>query len=114
MPDCKADATRAQEQAVGRALRRSPHVMRVFFVSKAVGLKRFKKKNPLLVKQLPAIANSLPDEWVVTVDSDRNEAKVGQAICAAHYRGVEACHPAPEMGGVQWGSPITDRIRRLR
>ena len=115
MPDCAANATVAQEEAVGRALRHSPHVVKAVYVSKAAGLKRFTKINPgLPTSQLPA--NPLPDEWVVTVDSDRNEAKVGKAICAAHYPGIERCAAGSsvgEIGGVIWGSPLADRIRHL-
>ena len=116
MPDCKTDATRAQEQAVGRALRRSEHVEKIVFVSKAAALEEFKKKNPLSFKQFPKLPeNPLPDEWVVTVDSDRNEAAVGKAICAARHPGVQPCATAGELGevgGVAWGSPLADRIRR--
>jgi cell division protein FtsX len=115
MPDCRSDATSAQEQAVGASLRRTPNVTKVAFVSKVEALKRIKKKKlipGLSLKQLPA--NPLPDEWVVTVNSARNEAKVGTAICAAHYAGVERCrNSGGERMGVTWGSPLLDRIRRL-
>ncbi len=118
MPDCKTDATRAQERAVGQALRHSEHVEKVVFVSKAAALAQFKKKNPLSFKQFPKLpANPLPDQWVITVDSDRNEATVGKAICAARHPGVQPCATAGQLGeegGVTWGSPLTDRIRRLR
>src|ERR1700745_1991593 len=40
---CSTDATRAQETAVGRQLRHSPHVSKVTFVSKAKGLALEKK-----------------------------------------------------------------------
>jgi cell division protein FtsX len=104
MPDCKADVTTAQESAIDGALRRSPHVVKVVYVSKSAAMQRFKKENPgLPTKQLPA--NPLPDEWVLTVDSDQNAAKVGKAICAAHYPGVEPCHSA-DRGGVQWMSTL--------
>jgi cell division protein FtsX len=116
MSDCKADATRTEERAVGSALRHNPHVVKVVFVSKAEALQRFKKMNPgFLAPQLPA--NPLPDAWVVTVDSEHNDAKVGKAICAARHPGVPPCATAAELGevgGVTWGSPLTDRIRRLR
>jgi cell division protein FtsX len=112
MPDCKADATRAQELAVGTALLQSPHVLKAVFVSKTAGLKRAKKQNPPLpYNQLSG--NPLPDEWVVTVDSDANNATVGKAICAAGYPGVERCRVPGELGGVQWDI-LTARIRRLR
>ena len=116
MPDCKSDATRAQEQTVGRMLRRIPNVTKVAFVSKSAGLQRFTKINPALVRGLHGLANPLPDEWVVTVSLDRYDAKVGRAICAAHLPGVQPCARGGQRGaagGVTWGSPITDRIRRL-
>ena len=105
MPDCKSDATPVQEQAVGRALRSVPNVTKVVFISKSAALEQLKKDNPDLVKGLgPELpANPLPDEWVVTVASDRDSETVGKAICAAHYAGVERCK-SPDRGGVQWGS----------
>jgi cell division protein FtsX len=116
MPECKSDASAAQEQAVGRMLRQIPNVEKIAFVSKAEALKRFKKMEPgIPVKYLPV--NPLPDEWVVTVTSDQDEETVGKTICAARYPGVEACATSSmlgDVGGVRWGSPITDRIRRLR
>jgi hypothetical protein len=115
MPDCKSDATAAQERAVGRILQRIPNVTKVVFVSKAEALKRVKKEMPAVpVTQLPA--NPLPDEWVVTVTSDQDRETVGKTICAARYPGVQPCATAGqlgEVGGVTWGSPITDEIRRL-
>lgn len=115
MPDCHADATHSEEMAVGSALRRRDHVVTLAYISKAEALRRFKKEDPLdLSVKLPA--NPLPDEWVVTVDSEGNEATVGKAICAAHYAGVQPCAAAGQLGqagGVAWGSPIADRIRRL-
>jgi cell division protein FtsX len=106
MPECKADATRAQEQAVGRALRNSPDVVKATYVSKATGLRQAKKQNPDL-PTVPLAVNPLPDKWVVTVMSDAQTAAVGQAICAAHYAGVERCPGASsselgDAGGVQW------------
>jgi len=117
MPDCSTNATPAQERAVGRMLRRIPNVTKTVFVSKAEALRRIKKTSPAIrTKSLPA--NPLPDKWVVTVDSDRNDAKVGKAICAAAYSGVQPCAAAGELGevgGVTWAGSIADRIlRRLR
>ena len=109
MPDCRADATRAEELAVGRALRNSPHVVKLVYVSKAEALQKFRKMNPTLpTRLLPA--NPLPAEWVVTVDSDDNTPTVGKAICAAHYAGVERCARPGEIGGVGW-NVVTRRLR---
>jgi cell division protein FtsX len=112
MPNCKTNATRAEELAAGRALRHSAHVVKAEYVSKAAALKELKRKSPDLVEQ-PLPANPLPDEWVVTVDSDANNATVGKAICAAGYPGVERCGLSGGMGGVQWDI-LTARLRRLR
>ena len=43
--DCAANPTKAQEQAVGRGLRQTPHVKRVTFVSKAQAWAAEKKDN---------------------------------------------------------------------
>jgi hypothetical protein len=91
-------ATRAQEQAVGTALRRLPNVVRVSFLSKkrAVGL----------MKQPGAGILNAADQWLVTTVSLSAEATVGRAICAAQYSGVEPCGTPPGFGSVQW-EPIT-------
>jgi cell division transport system permease protein len=114
MPDCNSDATPAQEQAVGRALRRSPHVAHVQFVSKAEGLAQEKKANPDLFT-VPLTDNPLPDKWVVTTTSGKYTPTLGKAVCAARYAGVEACPPAGsshfgDSGGAQWGSTVTKRV----
>src|SRR5215831_17027893 len=44
--ECSKDATNAQEQAVGAALRRDPAVEKVKYVSKEEGLKQWIKENP--------------------------------------------------------------------
>jgi hypothetical protein len=116
MTDCTSDATAAQEQAVGQELRRMPNVTKVAFVSKSVGLEQFKKENPGLMRALPTVVNPLPDEWLVTVASDRDRAKVGKQVCGARYPGVAPC-PKPgdsrygDIGGAVWKSIITSRIR---
>jgi cell division protein FtsX len=106
MPDCKTDATRAQERAVGQELRQSEYVEKAVFISKAAGLARFEKRNPLLVKHLPT--NPLPDEWVVTVTSDQYKEAVGKKVCAARYPGVERCSNSAlgQFGGVTWRSTL--------
>ena len=113
MPDCKSDATVAQEQAVGRALRRIPNVTKVVFVSKAAGLRRFKKQDPL-GPSVKLLANPLPDEWVVTVTSERDSETVGKAICAKRYPGVQPCATLDqrgEVGGVTWRSSLFGHLR---
>jgi cell division transport system permease protein len=117
MDDCKTDATRAQEQAVGRQLRRSPHVQQVTFVSKAEGLKKEEEQNPdLFLTPLPA--NPLPDKWVVTATAGRYTPTLGKQICAAGYPGVEPCPAAGskhfgDRGGATWSSGITKRVLTL-
>jgi cell division transport system permease protein len=114
MPDCAANASPAQEQAVGRALKRSAHVASVQYVSKAEGLKQEKKANPdLFTVQLTS--NPLPDKYVVTTTAGKYTPTLGKAICSAHYAGVEACPSSGsghfgDAGGVQWGSTVTKRV----
>ena len=113
MRDCKADATKAEELAIGRRLRRTPHVVKVVYTSKAAGLARLKRSNPLFKHLFPLFVNPLPDKWVVTVDSEENTKTVGEAICAARYPGVEPCQR--ESGGVHWGGVHWGtRLPRLR
>jgi hypothetical protein len=87
-------ATQAQEKALGPKLRHLPNVIRVWFVSKEHA-RRIKKWNP-------GLANA--DQWVVTTASLSVQAAVGEAICGAHYPGVEPCGAAPGTGGVQWSA----------
>jgi cell division protein FtsX len=110
MPDCKANATPAEESAVGLVLRHGTHVVKLVYISKSTALKQFKKSNPgFRFGQLPV--NPLPDKWVVTVDSEEDAAKVGEAICAAHYPGVEPCGRGHGgVGGVQWRNPLLARL----
>jgi cell division transport system permease protein len=114
MPECSKDATPAQEQAVGAALRGDPRVKQggVVFVSKEKGLALEMKQNPDLFKvNLPS--NPLPDQWVVTTLAPDDTPLVGKRICAAHYPGVEPCAAAGqkgEVGGVTWASSITKRV----
>lgn len=110
MPDCKADATRGEESAVGRVLRHGTHVIKLAYVSKSAALEQFKKSNPgFRFRQLPV--NPLPDKWVVTVDSEEDAANVGEAICAAHYPGVEPCGRGHgEVGGVHWRNALLPRL----
>jgi cell division transport system permease protein len=117
MGDCSKDATSAQEQAVGRALRKSPHVRHVTFVSKAEGLAQEKKQNPdLFTVSLPS--NPLPDKWVVTTTAGRYTPVLGREVCSAHYPGVEPCPAAGaahfgDTGGATWSSGITKRVLTL-
>jgi cell division transport system permease protein len=115
MPECAANATHAQEVAVGAALNRDPHVRRVKFVSKAEGLRQFEKENPKEFAGALGLlsANPLPDEWVVSTYAASDTPLVGKQICQAHYAGVEPCATAGqlgEVGGVTWASSITKRV----
>jgi uncharacterized membrane protein len=95
MPDCSANATKAQEQSLGPTLRQLPQVERVWFVSKRHAL-RIEKWSPGLAKA---------DQWVVTTTSVADQSAVGKAICAAHYPGVESCRRGATHGGVRWDTP---------
>lgn len=109
MPECKRDATVAQEAAVGRMLRRIPDVTKVVFIPKKEALWRTHLLNPTIpVSQLPT--NPLPDEWVVTLTSEEDNAKVGKAICASRYAGVQPCRGLPGSSGATWDT-LTPRIR---
>jgi cell division transport system permease protein len=116
MTDCKADATAAQEQAVGRALRHDPHVERVTFVTKAEGLKQFKKDNGDFGSAYSLLPqNPLPDKWIVTPKKAKYTPTIGKQICLARYSGVEPCPPAGSgdvgnSGGVHWQSNVTKRV----
>jgi cell division transport system permease protein len=118
MVDCKANATQAQELAVGRALRNDPHVQRVVYVSKAQGLAAEEKSNntafpPGAYKLLTG--NPLPDKWVITPTQGKFTPAIGKQICSAHYAGVEPCATAAtgglgNAGGVHWESNVTKRV----
>jgi hypothetical protein len=110
MPSCHADATRAQENLVGSAVRRLPHVKKLVFVSKHAALERMKHDEPQIFKH-SLLTNPLPDEWVITTTSPSEADAVGKAMCAARYPGVEPC-PSPGSsrfgieGGVRWRSAL--------
>jgi cell division transport system permease protein len=121
MPECAKDATDAQIQAVGAALRSDPNVKKVVFVSKEQGLADWKKNNPSEFAGAYGLlpANPLPDEWVVTTSAASDTPIVGKRICQAHYPGVEPCAMSTpssssgqlgEVGGVTWASSITKRV----
>ncbi len=111
MPDCKANATRAEEQAVMRALRRNPEVTSVTFVSKSTAARRLGRQFRKLFKRLPA--NPLPDTLSVTVRSEAEAATLGPAACGAHYAGVQPCSSSGtgDSGGVQWMSNLGVPLR---
>ncbi len=118
MPDCTKNVTPAQKAAIGKALRQDPDVKHVVFVSKAQGLKNYKKDNPGVFPQgtyqlLPG--NPLPDTWVVTPKQGKFTPLIGKRICHAHYAGVEPCATAEtgglgNAGGVHWESNVTKRV----
>ena len=121
MPECSKDATKAQEHAVGAALRRDPNVKQVVFVSKKKALKQFKHDNPTEFANAYGLlpGNPLPDQWVVTTSAASDTPLVGKQICRAHYAGVEPCAtdgPSSgvgqlgEVGGVTWANSITKRV----
>jgi cell division transport system permease protein len=120
MVDCKTDATHAQELAVGRALRKDPHVQPhgVVYVSKEQGLKQEEKSNS---SEFPRgtfqviTGNPLPDKYVVTPTQGKYTPIVGKLICSQHYAGVEPCATAKtgglgNAGGVHWQSNVTKRV----
>jgi cell division transport system permease protein len=115
MADCSHDATRAQELAVGRALRHDPHVKQVVYVSKAQALADYKKNNPSEFPYHLLPGNPLPDKWVVTPTQAKYTPVIGKLICRAHYSSVEPCATAKtgglgNAGGVHWQSNITKRV----
>ncbi len=117
MSNCSKDATPAEEQVVGDALRREPNVKKVMFVSKAQALAIEKKQYPELFK-VPLLANPFPDEWVVTMKSPTYTPVVGKSICRARYPGVEPCPKAGSSnygntGGAVWGSSVTEHVLSL-
>jgi cell division transport system permease protein len=101
---CTKGATTAQENAVAVQLRHDAHVKSVTFVSKAEAAKQMQKQYPELYKG-SALANPLPDSWVVTPTQARYTPILGHEICRAQYDGVEPCP-----SGVHWGSNVTHRI----
>jgi cell division transport system permease protein len=118
MADCSADASRAQEVAVGNSLRHDPHVKQVVYVSKAKAWAAEKKNNsggfPRGTYSL-VTANPLPDKWVVTPTQGKFTPVIGKEICRAHYAGVEPCATATtgglgNAGGVHWQSNVTKRV----
>jgi cell division transport system permease protein len=117
MPDCKADVTLAQRNAVGSALRKDPHVQQVTFVSKQEGLAEYKKEHPGDFAGAYALlpGNPLPDKWVVTPTQGKYTAVIGKQICHSHLAGVEPCATATtgglgNAGGVHWQSNVTKRV----
>jgi cell division transport system permease protein len=115
MPDCTADATRAQELAVGRALRSDPHVKQVAYVPKAQGLADYKKSHPTEFPYRLLPGNPLPDKWIVTPTQGKYTPVVGKLICRSHYAGVEPCATSKtgglgNAGGVTWQSNVTKRV----
>jgi len=118
MADCSNDATKAQELAVGRALRHDPHVKQVTFVSKEQAWAQEKKNNsggfPPGTYGL-VVGNPLPDKWIVTPTQAKYTPVIGKLICHAHYSSVEPCATAKtgglgNAGGVHWQSNITKRV----
>jgi cell division transport system permease protein len=119
MADCSANATTAQEQAVGRELRHSPYVSQVTFVSKAEGLAQSKKDRSSEFGGAEAFtllpANPLPDKWIVTPRQAKYTPLIGKQICLAHYPGIEPCPPLHSKalgnaGGVHWESSVTQHV----
>ena len=116
MPDCSADATQAQEQAVKTELLRNPHVKQVIFVSKEEALAQVKRDFPdMFVGGGILPSNPEPDSWDVIPAEPKYTPELGKAICAAHFAGVEKCPRAGtrhfgDAGGVHWGRTPTNRI----
>jgi cell division transport system permease protein len=114
MPECAQDATKAQIQAVGAALRSDRDVKLLVFKTKAQNLAQVKKDNPELAGAYSLLPeNPLPDTWVVTTAAAKDTPLVGKRICNAHYPGVESCATGKQLGeagGVTWASSITKRV----
>ncbi len=114
MPECAQDATKAQIQAVGAALRSDGAVKHLVFKTKAENLEQVKKDNPELAGAYSLLPeNPLPDTWVVTTAAAKDTPIVGKRICNAHYPGVESCATGKQLGeagGVTWASSITKRV----
>src|SRR5206468_8790526 len=115
MPGCPADATKAQEVAVGNSLRHDPRVQQVEFIPKAKGLADYKKSHPGEFPYHLLPGNPLPDKWIVTPKQGKFTPVVGKSICNAHYAGVEPCATATtgglgDAGGVTWQSNVTKRV----
>ncbi|HKD95569.1 MAG TPA: permease-like cell division protein FtsX [Gaiellaceae bacterium] len=113
--DCSANATPAQEAAVGRALRHDAHVKHVSFVSKTKGYAQYKKTHPTEFPYQLIPGNPLPDKWIVIPTEGKYTPVVGKLICHSHYAGVEPCATAQtgglgNAGGVTWQSNITKRV----
>jgi cell division transport system permease protein len=113
--NCSTNATKAQELAVGRALRHDPHVQKVAFVSKKVGYAQYKKNNPKEFPYQLIPGNPLPDKWVVTPTEGKYTPVIGKLICHSHYAGVQPCATADtgglgNAGGVIWQSNVTKRV----
>jgi cell division transport system permease protein len=116
--DCSTNPTKAQEKAVGKALRNEAHVQRVTFVPKAQAWAAEKKDNsggfPPGTYSL-VNSNPLPDAYVVTPTAGKYTPVIGKQICRSHYAGVEPCANAKtgglgNAGGVKWESSITKRV----
>src|SRR5262245_2906712 len=115
MPDCSADATKAQVAAVGNSLRHAPHVKHVDYVSKEEGLAEYKKSHPHEFPYHLLPGNPLPNKWVVTPTQGKFTPVIGKLICRSQYAGVEPCATAKTGGlgdasGVTWQSNVTNRV----
>ena len=115
MPDCSADATKAQETALGSSLRHDKHVQDVEFVPKKQGLAEYKKEHPGQFPYRLLPGNPLPDKYIVTPTQGKFTPVVGKLICNSHYAGVEPCATAKtgglgDAGGVTWQSNVTKRV----
>jgi cell division transport system permease protein len=118
--DCSATATKSQELAVASALRHSPHVQKVTFVSKEQALAQCKKNNcgnfpGGTYALLNGLANPLPDAYILTPTQGKYTPVIGKQICNSHYAGVEPCASTKtggvgNAGGVQWQSNITKHV----
>jgi len=104
-PGCTTDATPAQEQAVGAALRHNPHVRSLAYVSKAQALQHMRKTEKDMFAKGVLTSNPFPDSWTVAPTQSKYTAVLGRQVCRAGYAGVAPC-PA----GVKWGSKITKHV----
>ena len=95
-----SNATRQQEQLVGRKLEHNKYVKKVVFVSKAAAEKQMEARFPDLYKtKLPS--NPLPDSFVVTPLQGKDTPLIGKTVRDGNWPGVET---------VRWGSTVTKRV----
>ncbi len=95
-----SNATKQQEDFVGRQLRANGQVKKVIFVSKQAAEAKMRKEYPGLYKT-PLPSNPLPDSFTAIPVHPNDTPAIGQAIQRAHWPAVET---------VSWGSATAKRV----